>query len=208
MGGMRRFRRAGRVDVGTYEAPAPVEPAPIDRIVDEGVLIAESLVRMKIRNRVIVDALRDRKDLKRAKLAARAAKHLLKLAANELATAERVRARRDDRDVSDPLQDDQGYDDDGLRESKRRETVHLALADGLTARAHDRAALRSLIEVARQEAWRDVAPVLESRATDAARVYLVDSRYAAERDDRIAAFIALDLAGLAAERGYSLHGPV
>jgi hypothetical protein len=203
---MRMFRRGRGVDVGTYVAPDPTPPVPIERIVDEGILIAENLVRMKLRNKVIVDSLRDRKDLKRAKLMVRASKQLLKLADNERATAERVRERRENADVSDPLQEYAGYDEDERIESKRRETVHRALADSLAERARDQKALRALIEGARGEAWRDVSAVLEQRATDTARVYIVDSRYAEERDERIAALIALDLAELAAERGFSLHG--
>jgi hypothetical protein len=200
------FRRRRGVDVGTYEAPNPVEPPPVQQIVDEGLIIADSVVRLKLRNRVIVDALRDRENFTSAKLAAKAAKQLRSLAANERETAERVRSRRDDRDLADPFPEFSDYAESDLRESSRRERVHLALADALEERSHDAAVLENLVEQARTEAWKDVAEVIAQRASDTAVRYVPDSHYELQRAERIAALIALDLADLAAERGYALFG--
>jgi hypothetical protein len=200
------FRRRRGVNVGTYEAPDPIEPPPVERIVAEGVIIADSVVRLKLRNRVIVAALRDRENFRRAELVAQASKQLRALASNELETAERVRRRRDDRFVEGPLLDDPEFDEDGLRESRRRESVHRALAEALHLHAHDFAALEEVVEQARTQAWLEVGPVIAKRASDTAVRFIPDAHYETQRSERIAALIALDLADLAAERGYSLFG--
>lgn len=200
---MRWFRRRRGVDVGTYEAPPRSEPAPVERVVEEGVLIGESVVRMTLRNRVIVDALRDRRDLDRASLAGVAAHELENLADHEWESAERIRFRRNNARIDDPLQEE-GLDPDERRESSRREKVHRAMSEAFAARAAEDEALLHLVERARTEAWDEVGPVLLARADAAAHDIVPDARYDQERADRIGALVALDLTGLAFERGVEL----
>ena len=197
---MRWFRRRRGGWLGTYEPPEPRDPAPIEAVVDDGMLIAESVVRMTLRNRVIVDALRDGLDLDRTALADAAAAELEALADNEWESAQRVRFRREGVRLDDPLPDDNA--DDYRRESERREKVHVAMSEAFAERATRRDILDSLVERARREAWDEVAPVIIERAMNEGAV--PDAGYLAHRDERIGALIALDLAGLANERGVPL----
>lgn len=198
---MRWFRRQKWVELGTYEPPEPSDPAPIERVVDDGMLIAEAVIRMTLRNRVIVDALRDRRNLDREALSALAAAELEALADNEWESAERIRFRRDNKRVDDPLQDGLPTEAE-LRESRRREEVHRAMSEAFAARAKQRDILDAVVERARSEAWEEVAPVIVDRAGHPEPE--VDAGYAQELPERVATFLALDLMGLAAERGVEL----
>jgi len=53
------FKRTKRVNLGKFVAPEPVEPAPIERVVEEGLLIAMTALRMQVKNSMIVDAIRN-----------------------------------------------------------------------------------------------------------------------------------------------------
>lgn len=197
---MRWFRRRRGGWLGTYEPPEPRDPAPIEDIIDDGMLIAESVVRMTLRNRVIVDALRDGRDLDRSALADAAAAELESLADNEWESAQRVRFRREGVRVDDPFPDENA--NEYRIESERREKVHTAMSEAFAERATQRDILDSLVERARREAWDEVAPVIIDRAMHEEPA--PDEAYAAQRVERIGALVALDLTALAAERGVSL----
>ena len=200
---MRLFRRRSKwVELGTYEPPEPTEPPAVERIVDDGMLIAESVLRMTLRNRIIVDALRDQSDLDRDALAALAAAELEALADQEWESAQRVRFRRESVRVDDPLQEDVDQSDDYRRESERRERVHFAMSEAFSARAKSRDILESLVERSRAEAWEEIAEVIVGRADHEETV--PDADYDELRTERIGALLALDLSDLAAERGVVL----
>jgi len=196
----RRSERGSRLDLGRYVAPAPTEPAPVEQIVADGSLIGASVVRLALRNRVIVDVLRDRRDLDVAALASAAANEFELLADQEWESAERIRLRRGMRESDLDVPDDA----DRLRESERRESVHRAMSDAFAARAGDETTLAAIVEQARAEAWSEVAAVLVERAGDRALVLDRDPGYDAERADRLGALLALDLTRLALERGVDL----
>ncbi|MGV8897032.1 MAG: hypothetical protein ACOH10_06730 [Rhodoglobus sp.] len=198
---MRWFRRRSSVELGTYVAPKPTDPPPVARIVDDGVLIAESLIVMTLRNHMIVDALRDKRDFDAEALAGLATRELAALADNEWETAERLMMQRENVVVDGAWLDDPDTLSDNRRESRRREAVHRAMSAAFASRAVNRDILLGLVERARAEAWDEVAVVLLDRTIeDPVR----DRDYDAQRNERLGAFLALDLSELAAERGVSL----
>lgn len=200
---MRIFRRrALRLRLGTYEAPEPTEPPAVESIVEDGVLIGDSVVRMALRNRVIVNALRERADLDRDELASAAAAELEALADHEWESAQRIRFRRDSTTVDNPFPEDADEVDEHRRESERRERVHIAMSEAFAARAGQRDILDSLVERSRAEAWDEIAEVIVERAGHEETV--PDAEYATHRTERIGALLALDLSALAAERGVAL----
>ena len=201
---MRWFRRRRGGWLGTYEPPEPRDPAPLEDIIHDGMLVAESVVRMTLRNRIIVDALRDRRDLDRTALADAAAAELEALADNEWESAQRVRFRREGVRLDDPFPDENA--DDYRVESERREKVHVAMSEAFAARATQRDILDALVERSRREAWEEVAPVIEERAMGERAITSrpTDADYAEQRGDRIGALVALDLTALAVERGVEL----
>jgi len=196
MDGMRWLRRRRGVDLGTYVAPEPVAPAPVSRIVADGLLIGDSVVRLTLRNRIIVDVLRDRIDLDRRALGNAAARQLARLADQEWESAERIKFRRDRQRVDDPLQDYAAFDLEHLQESLRRERIHRASSDAFAARVDDREAIAAIVERARAEAWSEISDVLMTKAGEQAALYERDPDYDAELADRLAKLVDVDLAEL------------
>jgi hypothetical protein len=187
------FRRRRRRFLGTYVDAGPVEHAPVEQVVREGALISDSVVRMALRNRIIVDVLRDHRDLNRRALTAAAVRELEALADHEWESAERIRFRRE----PDAAESDR-------EESERREHLHRAMSAAFAERADDREVITTVVERALEEAWSEIAAVIVQRAGDHALLLERDPHYEADLPDRLGAFIAVDLAGLAQERGVEL----
>ena len=196
------LRKRSRVDLGTYVPPEPVEQAPADRVAEEGVAIAEAVVRLSMRNRIIVDSLRDRRGFDTGPLIDWAASEFRELAAREEEAAERIRERRDWSAVDSPLVEGADDIDAQRRELRWRESARRATAAAFLAFAADERRLVDLVEMARIEAWEEVAAVIIER-TDATG-HREDDEYAAERSNRMAELVALDLSALAIERGSPL----
>ncbi|MCU1543227.1 MAG: hypothetical protein JWM50_1092 [Microbacteriaceae bacterium] len=197
---MRWFRRR-RVDLGTYVAPDPVAPPPTAQIVREGALIGESVVRMTLRNRLIVDALRDHHDLDLNNLTRVAATEFETLADHEWESAERIRIRRE---VQREGADYEGLDLEHLQESLRRESIHRGMSEAFAARAADADSLAGVVDRSRSEAWAEIGDVIVARAGERALVLERDPLYGHERAERISALLAVDLSLLAQERGVEL----
>lgn len=175
--------------VGRFAPPPAAAPVPLERLIEEGMLIADQALRMTLKNAIIVAALRDRTDLDRDALATLAIER-----ATELAAAERASAARD-----------RGESGDAPR---KREKVRTGLAAELEALSADPERLAAMVERARLAAWEEIADPLADRAAaeleaERALAEQIDPR---DRAERLAAFLALDLSELAAERGVDLEG--
>ena len=201
---MGYFGRKSRVDLGTYVNPEPEEHAPVERVVHEGALIGDSVVRMAVRNRVIVDALREHKDVDRAALAVFAARELETLATHERESADRVLQRRRAQLADDANRKKSQLDPDDIAESQRRENLHRAMADAFAERSTDAKVLAALVESSLDDAWSEVGPVVIERAGEHSLVLDRDERYEQERTDRMSDLLEVDLAALARERGVDL----
>jgi hypothetical protein len=202
MDAMRLFRRR-RVDVGRYEPLEPSAPAPVERVVDEGVLIAETAVRMSVKNAVILSSLRDRLDLDRESLARHAADELRAAADRELESLERVQ-RLAEAQKDQPKPKYVGDDANLPREpiDAIAERVRPALAARLRALADDPEHLGELVERARTEAWAEIAQSFEARAARLSSTGEDSLDYDLRKYDRIASFLELDLKpGLEAAKG-------
>ena len=167
------FRRTKRVNLGKYVAPEPVPPAPIERVVDEGLMIATTAVRMSVKNHLIVDAIRDSLDYDAGALADVARAELEKLARQNVDAA---REQREARNIH----------------------IHRGLADALRALADDDDAVSGIVEKSREEAWREVSGVV-STVLAARSVDSRDPDYEAERDERLRELLSVDLAKLELE---------
>ena len=198
------FGRKRRVDLGTYVEPEPEQHAPVAQVVEEGALIGESVVRMALRNRVIVDALRERKDVDRDALARLAAGELETLASHERESADRVRTRRERQQAADATRKRSALDPDDIDESHRREELHRRMADAFAERSTDVARLADIVERSLTDAWSEIGPVFLERAGERSLVADRDPQYEQQRDDRVGDLLALDLAALAKQRGVAL----
>jgi hypothetical protein len=176
------------VNVGAYEAPEPVEPPPVSRVIEEGLLIAESAVRMAVKNRIIVSAVRDQNDYDAAEYA--------KVAQNELSFAMEQNFENSERVVIEreaavrsrgaaTHEHDYGWDD---RETlRRRRAVYEGLAAELRAWRDDPERVAALVEDARLAAWADISASLETRLVDPLREPEAPTAdETLEHDDRVA----------------------
>ena len=195
-----RRRRRERLDLGRYHAPVYETVPPVQRIVDEGLLVAISGIRMAVKNRMIVAALRDGLDYDHAEYAAFATARILEIADREAHSAVALRSLIE----SEALV---AHDPDRV-ESERREQIRLGLADALRTVAHDAVALGVILDHARDAALDDIATTLALSSSDtsqsSAEHYTAGPDYENDKGDRVAALVMLDLARLAAEHNTSL----
>lgn len=196
---LRRRLRRGRVDVGRYEAPPPTQPLPVEEIAEEGLLIAASAVRMAVKNRQIVRALRDRADYSE-KAAVSAAREVFRALARE---------KRDDvnrlEDILDHARDRPGraqhqtdYRGADAELLERREQVSDILADRLDDVAEDDEYLRGVVENARDSAWDEIGTSILAQLARRPEAEAHTDEYKAERARRMKQLIAVDFALLEA----------
>lgn len=156
----------------------------ISRVVDEGLLIALSAVRMAIKNRVIIGALRDFHDYDPDEYREIAVAQLAILVAQNKADARRV--TREKRSfvtavwLSELTPDQRG----DVKLLHRRRRVYKGLAAALRSVAADPDHLRQLVETARIDAGSEIGDALQAKLIDR----VIDPRepdYEFERPDRM-----------------------
>jgi hypothetical protein len=191
---IRNRIRRGRVDVGTYEAPEPTEPVPVEDIADEGVLIAASAVRMAVKNRQIIRALRDRDDYSE-KAAVKAAREVFR----QLAREKREEVERLD-DIIERTRERPGralhqtdYRKADATNLDRREQVSDILADRLDELAEDDDYLQSVVDAARSAAWDEIGSSIEAKLALRPELEAHTREYKEHRDERIRQLLSVDL---------------
>lgn len=159
----------GRFDVGRFVAPPAVPPPPIDRVIDEGFMISLSAVRMALKNRIILGALREDRRYDLDVYSGIAREEFETLAAEHDDDAERVAAeyRAATRSVGRAQhQHDYGVADRDQLE--RRRLMHEGLASALRAFATNETHIRALVQQARDDAWHEIAASIEASLTASA----------------------------------------
>jgi len=200
---MRRGRSRRRA-VAPPEEPT-AEPPSVDRMVDEGFLIALSAVRMAVKNDIIIGALREHVDYDPARYAATAREELSLLARQNEEYAERVGRLRKDvgkhRWGLDLTEDQRG----DLTQFALRLQVHkrLTLALDTEAAAEDHVAV--LVERAQREASEEIRDAVSTRLISLA-IDPTEAEYAERRADRLDMFVLVNLALLKASHAESHPG--
>jgi hypothetical protein len=198
-----RWRRR-RVDLGTYQHP-PVRPLPsIEAVLEEGLLIEASAVRMAVKNALIIAALRDHSDFDEETISQVARERFLSFARENEGTAERLSHAA----ASEGPEAGVGLEDHELQRLEahlRRPAIHRLLAAMLRAEAENPGAIAALVDRARVEAAQEVG--LEILGRLHAHDFAADPEYERERASRIRRLVVLDLAQLrrAQDRGTVLR---
>ena len=167
--------------------------APISRIVDEGVLIALSSVRMAVKNDIIVAGLGEHADYDLARFADSARREMLALARENQESGERVRAERKELTSSTwryDLTQDQLMD---LRQLKLRRRVHKRLALALRNLADDEEQVGRLVADAQHAASEEVQDAMHTRLMRLS-IDPLDPDYQLHRAERTEMFLLVDLA--------------
>jgi hypothetical protein len=171
------------------------------RIVDEGLLIALSAVRMAVKNHIIVGALREHTDYHESEYAAVAKDELTALAHQNEEDAERVGGRRKHLSKSrwtHELTEDQRHD---LGQLARRRRMHKRLAKALLGVADDDEQVARLVDEAQHDASHEIRKALAARLIG----QTVDRRernYERLRAARIQDLVRIDLAALLPKRNH------
>jgi len=187
-----------RVDLGTYERPALIPLPSVDRVVDEGVLIATSAVRMTVKNQLIITAVRDHLDYDPETISRSARDRLVELARENEESADRLEEARADEDAAPDaapgVDDDDPIDALSRQNHRRRPAIYRLLAAALRRQAEDPAAVAALVAKARLEAADEVGR--ESLRKVSARDFGSEPGYALERARRVRQLLEVDLAEL------------
>jgi len=198
------FPRRRRVNLGSFAAPEERTPAPLSQIIDEGVMITVSAVRMVVKNRLLVGAIRDQLDFDPVALCAVAHTELQTLAAQNEDSAARLEEHYGGvRDVSAATLE-HPENDTGASDRERRKAIYISLAAALNTAAEDDELVATIVNDARDDALQEIARAVENRLearSDPSR----DDDYAEIRPGRLRDFLEFDLATLAAEREYPLE---
>ncbi|PPF22630.1 hypothetical protein C5C36_07920 [Rathayibacter sp. AY1G1] len=182
------------------------EPASVEEAAEEGLMLAQYASRMAVKNRVLMDGLGADVPFDSGRYSVVAAEELEKLARESEAAAERLRGIAADVTSvggrSDHVHDYRSADVDNL---DHRERLSLLVADSLHRRAQDEEYLATLVDDARQDAWRELAQSIEETLDRTSRIDPDDEEYRRDRSVRMALVVVDDLVKLAEERGVSLE---
>lgn len=169
---MRLFRRRPRLNLGKFRAPEPIEEAPIERVVEEGVLIARNAVRMAVKNRIIVDAARDHLDYDDGALAG-----LVHVEFDQLAEQSEHLLR--------------------VSHTARNRAVQEGLAEGLRQASMDGELISGIIDEARELAWSEIGTAIIAKLR-VAYLPMEDPSYEAQRKRRLRELRTINFAELEA----------
>jgi hypothetical protein len=167
--------------------------APIARIVDEGLLIALSSVRMAVKNDIIVSGLAEHADYDTSRFTGTTRRELLALAEENRESAIRVGRQRKEISASTwwlDLSEDQAMD---LRQLKLRKRVHRRLATALTEVAEDEDHLARLVRDSQKAASDEIQDAMHTRLMRLS-IDPLDPEYLRHRAERTEMFLAIDLA--------------
>lgn len=156
---MRALRDARR---GERPTSAPGHPT-LNEIVEEGLMMSLFAVRMAVKNRIIVGALREHNDFSMEDYARAAREELCRIARHNEADARRVvRARKKLLNLrwTESLGDFRRGD---VRQLALRRRVYEALARALRAVSVDQERVAELVESARVDAGDEIAAALTAR---------------------------------------------
>ena len=181
-----RFGRRDRVRVGKFIDP-PLRPLlPVEDVVADGLTLTLSAVRLSLKNRIIVGALRDRENFDTQVLSTFARDELIRFADESDETALRLEREPDEQPGSDRPVRLLAHED-----RARRPRVQRALADALREAALDESLLAKLVGDAQDSASEEVRRALSSRLVT--QRFDLDPNYELERATRLRALVAIDI---------------
>jgi len=191
----------GRTPSRPYLRVPVAEPISVERAVEEGLLIARSAVTMDVKNRIIVSALRDDHGFDATETADWVGLELTNLSREQAEYAERMNqlavevTGRHGPTRHGSTRHEHDYGPRDYRLLTRRGLAYASLSEELARLVDDPTFVDGVVEDARGQAWSELGGAIESRL-DHGPMRHPDADYALERDTRLRAFIAIDLARL------------
>jgi len=196
---MVRVRSGRKAVIEVEDVVLAADAVPIDRIVDEGFLIALSAVRMAVKNDIIIGALREHVDFDPARYAATTRNELHLLARQNEEYARRVNRLKKEigkgRWGFDLTEDQRG----DITHFTLRNRVHKRLTLALDAEAADDKQVALLVERAQGSASDEIRDAVSARLI-ALAIDPSEPGYAEKRADRLDMFLLVNFALLQSAR--------
>lgn len=171
--------------------------APVEEIVEQGLLVADVAVRMTVKNAIIMNALKRQVDYDAAQIRDMVRESCEDLAVERERDARHIsRMRNEIRDTGRSSWSESDYGNDDNRTLRHRQEVYEQVAAELHKRAADPGYLEETAERARQAAWHEIGDSLADRATHPYYSGGDSDEYRSERDSRIQQLISKDLTSL------------
>lgn len=171
--------------------------APVEEIVEQGLLVADVAVRMTVKNAIIMNALKEHVDYDEAQIYEMVRNSLNELAAERERDARHIaRVRGEIRDTGRSSWSETEYGNGDSRTLRHRQEVYERVAEELRSRTENEEYLDSTVERARKLAWAEIGDSLKERASHPYYSGGHDEDYRSNRDDRIQQLIEKDLTSL------------
>lgn len=173
------------------------ELAPVEEIVEQGLLVADVAARMTVKNAIIMNALKRRIDYDRQQIVDMVRDSVEELAEERERDARHIdRMRGEIRSTGRSAWSESEYGNEDNRTLRHRQEVYEGVAAELRARAADPEYLLRTAERARAAAWDEIGDSLKERATHPYYAGGDSPEYQQARDSRIQLFIERDLTEL------------
>jgi len=177
------------------------ELAPVEDIVEQGMLVADVAVRMTVKNAIIMNALKRHVDYDEQQIIDMVREAIIEVVDERENDAEHIkRVRGEIREHGRSAWRDAEYGDGDSRTLRHREQVYEGVAEQLRLRAADEEYLRATAERARGAAWAEIGDSLKARASEPYYGGGGTEEYARAREARIQQLIEKDLTELMRQR--------
>lgn len=171
--------------------------APVEEIVEQGLLVADVAVRMSVKNAIIMNALKQHADFDQAQVAEMVREALTDLATERERDARHINLMRGEiRETGRSSWTESEFDSGDNRTLRHRQEVYEKVASELRNRAEDAAYLQSTVERSRAAAWEEIGNSLAERATHPYYAGGASEEYQSAREGRIQQLIEKDLTEL------------
>lgn len=175
--------------------------APVEDIVEQGLLVADVAARMTVKNQIILNALGRKADYRQEQIAQMVHDTLIQLAEERERDARHISHMRGEiRRVGRSSWSENDYGSDDSKTLRHRQQVYEGVADELRARAEDERYLHETAERARTAAWSEIGDSLKRRASHPYYAGGSSEEYQRVREERIQLLIERDLTELMNER--------
>lgn len=171
--------------------------APVEEIVEQGLLVADVAVRMQVKNAIIMNALKKHADYDRDQIIGMVKDTLNELAEERERDARHIaRMRGEIRDTGRSAWSESEYGNDDNRTLRHRQEVYERVAEELRNRTENETYLAETSERARSLAWDEIGNSISERASHPYYSGGDNDDYRKHRDERIQQLIEKDLTQL------------
>lgn len=175
--------------------------APVEDIVEQGLLVADVAARMTVKNAIIMNALREHADYDEEYILGLVRSAVYELASERERDARHIaRVRREVKSDGRSSWSESVYGSGDSKTLRHRQEVYERVADELRVRAEDEAYIADTAEKARRLAWAEIGDSLKERASHPYYGGGHDDDYRDHRDERIQQLIEKDLTSLVKQR--------